>query len=97
MSHVYGYLGRAEPALHHAERTMLLCDRAGLQDFDRAFAHEAMARALACAGRLDEAATHVAAARAVPIADDEDRAICAGDLVAGPWYGLVVEGPAVGA
>lgn len=91
VSHVYGYLGRAEPAVHHAERTVVLCDRAGLQDFDRAFAHEAMARALACAGRLDEAAAHVAAARAVAIADDEDRAICEADLAAGPWYGLAID------
>jgi len=89
-SHVYAYLGRAEPARDHAERCMRLCDEGALADFDRAFAHEAMARSLACAGELDEAAQHVAAARAVPIADAEDRAICEADLVAGPWYGLDV-------
>ena len=89
-SHVYAYLGRAEPALDHAKRCMGLCDEAGLQDFDRAFAHEAMARALACAGQLDQAADHVAAAWAVPIADPEDRSICEADLLAGPWYGLNV-------
>ena len=89
-SHVYAYLGRAEPALHHAERCLALCDRDDLRDFDRAFAHEALARALACSGRVDEAAEHVALARAVPIADPEDAAICAADLAAGPWYGLAV-------
>jgi uncharacterized protein YndB with AHSA1/START domain len=89
-SHVYAYLGRAEPALLHARRCIGLCDDAGLQDFDRAFAHEAMARALACAGELDAAALHLVAARAVPIADPEDHAICEADLLAGPWYGLDV-------
>ena len=90
LSRVYAFLGRAEPALHHATRCSELCERGGLTDFDRAFMHEAMARALACAGRLDEAATHVTAARAVPIADPEDRAICEADLAGGPWFGLTV-------
>ena len=63
---------------------------AGLVDFDLAYAHEARARALACLGRLDEAAAQLAAARAVEIADADDRAIVEGDLAAGPWYGLVV-------
>ena len=87
-SHVYGYLGRGEPARFHAARCMALCDEGGLDDFDRAFAHEAMARALAASGDLDGARRHVDAARAVPIADDEDRSICEADLLAGPWYGL---------
>ena len=87
-SHVYAYLARAEPARYHAARCLTLCDDNGLDDFDRAFAHEAMARALAVAGDLDGARRHVEAARAVPIANDEDRAICEADLLAGPWYGL---------
>ena len=61
------------------------------EDFDLAYAHEARARALACLGRLDEAGAELAAARAVPIADDEDRKILDGDLAAGPWYGLTEE------
>ncbi len=90
LGRVYAFLGRAEPARYHAQRCLDGCDAAGLQDFDRAFAHEAMARALACAGDLDAAARHVAAARAVPVADAEDKAICDADLVAGPWFGLTV-------
>ena len=61
---------------------------AGLADFDLAYAHEVRARALACLGRLEEAEAELAAARAVPIADDEDRQIVDGDLAAGPWFGL---------
>ena len=81
-------LGHGDAALHHADRTAAIVAAAGLDDFDLAYAHEARARALACLGRLDEAAGELAAARAVPIADDEDRAIVDGDLAAGPWFGL---------
>ena len=40
-------------------------ETAGLDDFDLAYAHEARARALACLGRLDEAAVELKAAHAV--------------------------------
>ena len=87
-SHVYAVVGRAEPALHHARRCLALTDEHGLQDFDLGYAHEAMARALALSGEPDEARVHLAAARAVPIADPEDREIYEADLAAEPWYGL---------
>ena len=61
---------------------------AGLEDFDLAYAHEALARAAAAAGRAEEAQRHRAAAAAVPIADDEDRKIFLADLEAEPWFGV---------
>ena len=61
---------------------------AGLDDFDLAYASEARARALACLGRLDEARIERKAARAVDIADAEDRSIFETDLAAEPWFGL---------
>jgi erythromycin esterase-like protein len=76
--------------LYHADRCAEHVAAAGLTDFDLAYAHEARARALACLGRLDEAAAELAAAREVLIADDEDRTIVEGDLATGPWYGLGV-------
>jgi hypothetical protein len=91
ISHVYAVLGRAEPALHHARRCLELAgSEAGVADFDHAYAAEAMARALACAGALDQAATWHAGATAAgaAIADDEDRGIFTGDLTSGPWFGL---------
>ena len=76
---------------------MAIVGDAGLADFDLAYAHEARARALACLGRSDEAADELAAARAVPIADAEDRAIIESDLAAGPWFGLPAAAPATNA
>jgi uncharacterized protein YndB with AHSA1/START domain len=88
ISRAHAVLGHGEVALHHADRALAVATDAGLDDFDLAYAHEARARALACLGRLDEAAAELATARAVPIGDDEDRAIVEADLAAEPWYGL---------
>jgi hypothetical protein len=88
ISHVHAVLGRPEMAEHHAERCLAIVDAAGLQDFDRAYAYEAVARSAAGAGRFDEARAAKDRAAAVPIADDEDRQIFVGDLVAEPWFGL---------
>jgi uncharacterized protein YndB with AHSA1/START domain len=91
VSHVHAVLGHGELALYHAERCAEVVEEAGLQDFDLAYAHEARARALACLGRLDEAAAELTSAHAVPVGDDEDRKIVESDLAAGPWYGLTME------
>ena len=90
LSRVHASLGQGDVALYHADRCAQHVAAGGLTDFDLAYAHEARARALACIGRLDEAAVELAAAREVPIADDEDRSIVESDLRTGPWYGLVV-------
>lgn len=71
---------RAEPALHHADRCLAACREHGLDDFDLAYGHDARARALRALGRTAEAAQEWALARAVPIADAEDRAALAADL-----------------
>ncbi len=90
VSRVYAVLGRAEPALHHARRcaAVVAAEPTAMADFDHAYAHEGLARALACAGDLDAAAAELAQARAVTIAGDEDRSIVEGDLAAEPWFGL---------
>ena len=94
LSRVWLSLGDAARSLSYAEASLATCAAAGLADFDLAYAHEARARALALTGRLDDARAAVAAARAVEVADPEDRAILDGDLASGPWFGLVA--PAVG-
>ena len=88
ISHVHAVLGRAPTAQWHAERGLAVVQAAGLEDFDLAYAHEALARAAAADGRVEDAERHRAAAGAVPIADEEDRKIFLDDLAAGPWYGV---------
>lgn len=90
LSRAHAVVGHGEVAMHHARRCAELLAEAGddAADFDRAYAHEARARALACLGRLDEARQAHDAAVAVEIADDEDRAIVEGDLASEPWFGL---------
>ncbi len=77
-------VGNAQAGLQYAQRCMAETTGLGLQDFDLAYAHEMMARSLQAVGRSEEAATEWAAAKAVPIADPEDKAIVAADLAAGP-------------
>jgi hypothetical protein len=70
ISRAYAVAGRAEPALHHAMRSLVICQENGIGDFDLAFAYEALARAHAIAGdkavaadwarRAREAETHIA-------------------------------------
>ncbi len=81
-SRVYAVLRRPEPCLHHARRVLEICEEHGIGDWDLAFAHEAIARAHAVAGDLDEARRAVGRAceAAENIADPEDRALLLADL-----------------
>jgi DNA-binding transcriptional MerR regulator len=85
-SRVYAVLGRAEPALWHAQRCVAINEAAGVADWDIASAYEAMARASAVAG--DRAATAEWKAKAEAaldgIADQDDRDLIEGDLATLP-------------
>ena len=72
--------GAPDLALRSAERMLALCGTHDIADFDLAYAHELHGRALAALGRPSEAAVAVASARAVPVADAEDREIVDKDL-----------------
>lgn len=76
-------LGRGDLALDDDERCLAQCRQAGLADFDLAYAYELRARSLWALGRADEARHEWAAARAVPIADPEDRAVVEADFAGG--------------
>jgi hypothetical protein len=80
VSRVYAVVGRGEPALWHAQRCLDLCTQHGFEDWDLAYAHEAMARAYAVLGDVEASARHVAAAREVEIAEDDDRELVEKDL-----------------
>ena len=92
LAHVYTVLGRDEPALHHARRCIHLTERYTheIKDFDRGYAHEALARARALTGQVEEARRErqKAGELGAQIQDPEDRQIFLGDLQGGPWYAL---------
>ena len=80
---VWAAAGVAEPALRYAQQCFDGTQDLGLGDFDLAYAHEVLARAAKVAGDSAAAEEHWAAAKAVPIANDEDRAILEADLAKG--------------
>lgn len=81
-----------EHALDYARRCLELTQAKAnmLEDFDHAYAREAMARALALNGDLEQAHQHYKQAVELgnEIADPEDREIFQGDLRSGDWYGI---------
>jgi hypothetical protein len=89
ISRVYCVLGRPEPARHHAQRVLDICQRHGIGDWDLAVAYEALARAAALDGdtaaarRYLEQAHHAAA----EIVEDEDRDVVLADLATVPLPG----------
>ncbi|MGA3029184.1 MAG: tetratricopeptide repeat protein [Candidatus Limnocylindrales bacterium] len=75
-SRVYAVLGRPEPAIWHARRCLeLLTEFGGGENWDEAYAYEALARAHALAGNKDEKNAWLSKARATAkaIADPNDR------------------------
>lgn len=77
ISHVYALVGRAEPALHHAQRCLAICHEnpENMEDWDLPFAYEALARAHLVGGAEEEARRSEQQAReaGARIADPEDR------------------------
>ncbi|MDQ1437965.1 MAG: hypothetical protein QOK43_1594 [Acidimicrobiaceae bacterium] len=88
-SRVYAILGRAEPARHHAERALALCQAHTIGDFDLAFAYEALARAAAISGDTTEASRWVALAHGAceDIAEADDKELVLADLATIPGLG----------
>jgi hypothetical protein len=81
---VYAALGLGEAALRHAERCLELVDAGGdgFEDWDRAAALEAVARARLAGGDTEEAlrSSVDAPAAASQIGDPDDRAVIEADL-----------------
>ena len=92
IARVYSELGLAEAALRHASRCQELTQEHAdlMEDFDRAYAHEAMARANAVAGNRAKALEQLQLARAAgqAIADDQSKQFFVSDLSGGDWHGL---------
>ena len=90
ISHVYAVQGRPEPALYHAKECMQLTQQHGFEDFDLAYAYEAMARAYAVNRKRSECQKYVKLAieAGEKIKAEEDRKIFFSDFEKGPWYGM---------
>lgn len=92
-AHVYTELGFQAEALRHAKMCLALTEkhRDLMQDFDLAYAQEAMARAHALTGNRAEAIRYRETAEKLgnSITGDEDRKIFLGDFDGGSWYGLI--------
>ncbi len=76
LSRVFAVLGRGEPAVYHAERCLDWCGRGEVEDWDVAFAHEALARAHKAAGEQVVGGAPQAARAGRPAtrsSDPEDR------------------------
>lgn len=84
ISRVYATLGRAEPALHHAERCLEVClaNPDAMEPFDLPYAYEALARAYAVAGDAGQSRHYLSLARQVGerIDDADDRELLINDL-----------------
>lgn len=79
-------------ALRHAERCLEWCEQhpGVMEDWDAAFAHEAIARAHAALGDADAARRHreISARLGEAISDDDDREVFVVELRRGPWFGM---------
>ena len=73
VSRAYTVVGLAEPALRHALRCLDICEANGIEDWDIAYAYEAVARAYKTAGKEPEAQAYKQVAAEVPIAEQDDR------------------------
>lgn len=75
ISRVYWMLARAAEALDAARASLTLCETHNLGPFDTAFAHEAMARAMALMDRDDDKTRHIALGRrlAALLPEGDDR------------------------
>jgi len=92
LSHVYSVLNIPERAMHYALRCKKITEEniKEMEDFDIAYADEAMARAFACEGNTEECRKYFISAKEKGgrISDEEAKKYFEGDLNSGPWYGF---------
>ena len=93
VSRVHAVLGDGIQALKHAQlcHELLQDNKGEMEDFDFAFAAEAIARAYAVSGEKDQATKYVAQARKLgeAIANQEDRDVFFAELNGGQWHGAM--------
>ncbi len=90
LSRVYSVLNRPQPALHHSRRCLDICTENNIGDFDIAFAHEAVARASACAGNKSDFEKHFQLAEEAgeKIKRNDEKKHFFTELESGNWYDM---------
>jgi hypothetical protein len=92
ISRVHSVLGEGEPALKHAQlcHELLEGNRDEMEDFDFAFAYEAIARAYAVHGEKPEALKFIERAQKAgeAIQAQEDRETFFAEFNGGDWHGV---------
>lgn len=91
LARVYAVLGEGRLALHHAQRCLQLLEtgRKEMEDFDFAFAYEALGRAHAVNGDKIEAGKYIEMAQKAgeAIKEKEDREVFFAEFNGGNWNG----------
>jgi len=82
ISRVYSAFSWAKPALFHAQRCLKITEGTEIEDFDLAFAYEAMARAYHLAGMKKECIAYRELTQNAidAVKGEEDRKICQAEL-----------------
>lgn len=95
ISHVHHVLGESQQALDWALKCQLVTENYPdeMEDFDRAYAREGLARAYAQAGDLEQAKKNysLAAELGEKIKDPDDKQIFIDDFKSGNWFELSPE------
>lgn len=88
ISRVYSTLNKPESAVYHARRCLEICKENNIEDFDIAFAYEALARANAVAGNAQESQGYSQLAKEAGenIQDKENREYFFSELRTVPGY-----------
>ena len=93
LSRVYAVLNQSEPAKKYAKRCLqfTLEYPAQMEDFDVAFAYEAMARSFALTGETEEFQKnyHLAEETGKSIKNEGDREVFQNEFLSGDWFGCV--------
>ncbi|MBX3458886.1 MAG: hypothetical protein KF696_02835 [Planctomycetes bacterium] len=92
ISRVYSVLGNGREAVRHAKRCLQLSEQHAdeIEDFDQAFAYEAMARAHAVEGDSQQSEKYfrLAIEHGRAIKDEKNRKVFEAEFKAGDWHGL---------
>jgi len=93
ISRAYNKLAISESSLFHALKCFEFAqdEHAGFQDFDYAYANEALSKSYALIGDTDKAQSYYDKALELGkrISNEKDRDIFMGDLRSGNWNGFV--------